>query len=327
MGELSQAYALARRVIEAAGKIRLVSHIDLDGIAAAAIIARWAKSRGVEFSYRATGVRGVYRAVRDELRRAAAEAAAVVVADVSLRSRDEADALTSALKWGQRLVWLDHHVWDPSVRTVLEEAGALILVDRERVTASIACLIAQCGRDEVSRIIEEVARADDSCSNDPYGLAERWRLVLRVLAPRNASRVFEAFVSGTLWPQWAEKVYAENAASYYGELREKTRIHKYSFDGLEIQVATVPPKASACDVERLFAGVIEADVIVILYPSGMSIRTMRKGLRADCIASKMGGGGHATVAGAPRPSLTLGPAHIARMIHYAAVKCLNEGEP
>ena len=296
-----------------------MTHVDLDGAAAAAVLLRWARGRGARATVRATGARGVYKAVLGELRRGASEAATVVAMDTSPGGRAAAEALATGLRLGSRLAWLDHHVWEPGEREALEKAGAVAVLDRSRVTAEIACRLVDCMDDEVSRTIVEAARADDSCSEDPLGLAPRWRLVLRVLGPREVPRVAEALARGELWPGWAEEVYRKHAPSYYEEIRRNTTVNTYSFDGLRVAVVTPPPRANACDVERTI-GTPDADLVVILYPRGLSIRSLG-GLRADCIAKKLGGGGHPKAAGAPRPSTTMGAAQVARMVARAAEGC------
>jgi len=321
-GWLEEAYRRARVLVSSARRLVVVHHVDLDGAAAAAILARGA---GAPARFRVTGVRGVRRAVLSELRAAAGSGALVAVADVSPGGRGDAEAIASGLRWGQRLVWLDHHVWDEGALESLRAAGAVVVLDRGRVTAEIACRVTGCV-DEVSRRIMEVARADDSCSVDPLGLAPKWRLVLRVAGPRAAERAAESLARGELWPRWADELYREKASEYYEEIRRGLSIHSYSFDGLRVAVAVPPARASACDLEQLglLPGPSEADVLVVVYPRGLSIRTWG-GLRADCIASQLGGGGHHNAAGAPRPSTTMGWAQIARMVARAAEKCRQQG--
>jgi len=319
-------YQRARSLLARTRRLVAVHHVDLDGAAAAAILARLAARHGGETRFRATGARGVRRVLLRELRAAAGSGATVAAADISPGGRGDAEAIASGLRFGQRLAWLDHHVWPHGAREALEQAGAVVVVDRARVTAEIACRIAGCWDDETSRTLVEIARADDSCSEDPLGLAERWRVVLRVSGPRTAERAAESFARGSLWPSWAREVYERSVNEYYRELRSQTRVDTYTWEGVKVAAAVPPARASGCDLER--AGVIpgprEADVIVIVYPRGLSIRTWGR-LRADCIASKLGGGGHRNAAGAPRPSTTMGPAQIARMVARAAASC-SDGE-
>lgn len=318
------AYEKATELLEAARRLHAVSHVDLDGLVSAALLLRWARRRGIEAKHDVAGVRGLYRMLRRALQEAAGRpGTVVVVVDLSPGSRADAEAVAGLLRWGQRLVWIDHHEWPEGAREALERAGAIVVHDRSRVTAEMACAVARCTSED--RTLVEIARADDSCSEDHLGLADKWRLVLRHLDWEGLRRAAGALAEGSLWPDWAREIYEREAPSYYQEIREKTSVNSYEFNGIRVVVVTPPPRASGCDVQRLglVPGPGEADVAVILYPRGISIRTWGQ-LRADCIASRLGGGGHSHVAGAPRPSTTMGPAQIARMVANAVEGCRAE---
>ena len=315
----------ARSVLRKASRVHVVSHVDLDGLSSAAIVMRWARSSGKEVSHSVAGVRGLYTMVKRALQEAAGKpGTVVVVADLSPRSRGDAEAIASLAKYARGLVWLDHHVWGDDAKKALEDAGVVIVHDRGSVTAEIACRLTNCWGDEVSRRLVEIARADDSCSDDPYGLADKWRLVLRYLDWEGLRRAAKSLADGDLWPSWARDIYEREAAAYYREIREKTNILVERINGIRVGVVTPPPRASACDIQRLGVspGPDRVDVVVIVYPRGISIKTWGK-LRADCIASRLGGGGHSNVAGAPRPSISMGSAQIARMVSTAALECLS----
>ncbi|ABM80551.1 DHH family phosphoesterase [Hyperthermus butylicus] len=317
--------APAVEALAGARRIHVVSHVDLDGLVAAALLARWARRRGVEVVHDVTGARGLYRMLRRALQLAAGRPGTVVVAaDLAPRSLSEAEALAAALNPRTTLLWLDHHEWPSGAHESLEKAGAIIVHDRSKTTAEIACSLLSCWGDGYEKMIVEIARADDGCSDDPYGLADKWRLVLRHIGWDGLRRAAESLASGEAWPGWAREVYEREAPSYYQEIREKTSVERYSFEDVRVAVVTPPPRASGCDVQRFgpSLGPGDADVVVILYPRGMSIRTWGR-LNANCIASKLGGGGHSHVAGAPRPSQSMSSAQIARMVARAALDCME----
>ncbi len=319
--ESSTPYARAREVIAKARRITIVHHIDLDGIGAAAVVARAARRWGASVKLLPTGARSARRSIVRALR-SSGPLGAVVVADLSPGGSGDAASIASALRLG-RLVWFDHHAWEEKSRRMLEEAGAVLVLDRRRVTADIACLAVRCRGDPVSEKIVEIALADDSCR--PHPLAEKWRIVLRILGPRSAARAAEALASGILWPDWAGEVYEKRAEEYFGRLRGSTRLFRYEFQGVKVAVLVPPPEISGCDLER--AGLVpgDVDVAVIAYPRGLSIRTMG-GADASCVAGQLGGGGHSEVAGAPRPSLSMGPGQLARMVARAFMACRAEGD-
>jgi hypothetical protein len=322
-----EAASEARRVLEEARRLHVVSHVDLDGLVAAALLLRWAARRGVEAEHDVAGARGLYRMLRQALQRAAGKpGTVVVVADLAPRALSDATAIASLLRRARaKLVWLDHHEWPEGSAEALEKAGALLVRDRSRVTAEIACTVTDCHGDSYERMLVEVARADDSCSDDPHGLADRWRLVLRLAGWEGLRWAAKSLAEGDTWPEWARRIYEEHAPSYYEALRSRTSVNFYSFNGVRVAVMTPPPEVSGCDVQRFGpkVGPSEADVVVILYPKGLSIRTWGK-LSASCIASKLGGGGHSHVAGAPRPSTSMGAAQIARLIARLALECRTQ---
>ncbi len=316
---------LAELVLEA-DRVHVIAHTDLDGLASAAIIARWARSKGKHVSWDVTGVRGLFKTLVSRMRLLLGQPgrSLIVVVDMAPRQSD-ALVYVSLVKPGKlELAWIDHHEWSSEVKSVLERAGVKVYVDRSDVTAMNVCRLLGCS-DVVVRRLAELARYDDSCTPDPEGLVEKWRIVIRSIGFQELSRVIESLSKGDLWPNWADAVYKTVSIKYYESLRSTSK-SVYEFEGLRVAVVTPPPNVSPCDLD--LAGVLpgprEADVVVILYPRSISIRTWGS-LNANCIARLLGGGGHRHAAGAPRPSLTMGSAQIARMVAKAAKEC-REGE-
>ncbi len=319
-----EAVGAARRLLEAASRLHVVSHVDLDGVVSAALIMRWASRRGVEAEHDVAGARATYRMLRRALERAAGRPGSVVVAaDLAPRSEAEAASIASLLRRVRgRLAWIDHHEWPGDTIRILEDAGAVVVRDRSRISAEITCSITGCWQDSYERMLVEIARADDSCSDDPHGLADKWRLVLRRAGWDGIRRAARSLASGEVWPDWAREIYERVAPEYYEALRSKTSVELFSVEGFRVAVLTPPPDASGCDVQRFGpkVGPGEADIVVILYPRGLSIRTWGS-LDASCIAARLGGGGHSHVAGAPRPSTAMGAGQIARLVARAAAEC------
>ncbi len=308
--------------LAAADRVHVVAHADVDGLAAAAILVRWARSEGKEASWDVVGVRGLYRVLVARMREALGAPArtAVVVADVAPRAGD-AYVYASLVRPGRvDLVWVDHHEWPEAARRALSSAGALLVLDAGDVAAALACRLVGCWGDPASARLVELARHDDGCRRDPEGLAERWRVVLRSLPPDALGRVVGDLARGDLWPRWADELYRGRREAYEREVAS-TRVEVYEHEGVRVAVATPPPSVSPCDLD--LAGVLpgpgEADVVVVLYPRSVSIRTWGD-VSADCVARRMGGGGHRGAAGAPRDP-GLGPAQVARMVARLAAEC------
>ena len=303
--------------------VHVIAHSDMDGIASAAIIARWASARGLKTSWDVVGVRGLYKVLVSRMREAVSQPyrVAFVVVDMAPRHSDAYVYASLLRSENVQLVWVDHHEWPLEVKSYLERAGAKVYVERDDVTAANVCRLLSCHDDPVMARLVELARYDDSCQPDPEGLVERWRIVLRSLRPSDAAAAVADLSRGEFWPSWAEERYRDVEPSYREQL-SSTHVSLHEYEGVRVLVAVPPPMVSACDLElsglvRVGRGV---DVAVIVYPKSISIRTTG-GYDANCIARALGGGGHRRAAGAPRPSMSMGPAQIARMVAREARSC------
>ncbi len=307
--------------------IHVVAHSDMDGIASAAIVGRWARRRGIAFTWDVVGVRSLYRILVSRMREALSKPqyTMFLVVDIAPRHSDAYVYASLVRKGRVELAWVDHHEWSTEVRSYLERAGVKVFVDRSDVTAANVCRLLDCSGDPVSAKLVELARYDDSCKPDPEGLVGRWRIVLRTMPPEEAGKVIESFIEGCLWPTWAQERYDSSASSYREQIAS-THVSIYDFEGVRILVAVPPPTVSACDLE--LSGVIKlgegVEVAVIVYPRSISIRTTGT-IDANCVARRLGGGGHRRAAGAPRPSLSMGPAQIARMVAREVGHCRVSG--
>ncbi len=305
-------------VLQGASRIVMVAHYDLDGLASAALLARWARRHGIGFTVAACGARGLQRCLRRLLGELAKPPRPVlVVADIT-PSPEALGLLAAVSRHVEAVVWVDHHVWPPGLEERLWSLGAHVLHDRGDVAAALVCRLLDCWSDVVSRELVDLARRDDNCSEDPTGLSDRWRLVLRYLHPREASRVVEALRRGDLWPGWAREVYEARYQEYVEQLR-RTRVHVYTVEGVRVAVLVPPPIVAACDIKKAGLEPEDADAVAILYPGGVSLKTRR--VDASCVARVLGGGGHEHTAGAPRRTLQP-PDHVAREVAYAVKKCL-----
>ncbi len=308
--------------LEQASRVHVISHVDLDGIASAALLVRWSRVRGKRVSWDIVGVRGLYRVLVNRMRQLLGlpGRSVVVVCDVSPRE-SEARVYASLIRPGKlELIWFDHHEWPNGVREYLEKNAVTVVHDRSDVTAALVHKTLEFS-DAVAQRLVELARRDDSCSRDPEGLVEKWRLVLRLGSRQDLERAVQDLADGKIWPQWANEVYMNNYQEYYKKVKT-TAVSTYTFEGFRVAVAVPPPDISACDLDLMgvLPGPNDADVVVIVYPRGLSIRTWGR-LRANCIAEKLGGGGHSHAAGAPRPSQSMGSAQIARLIAKTAAAC------
>ena len=323
---LSSVLERARERLKSASRLVIVAHSDLDGIASAAVLRGWFLGLGGlrSVEVHVTGVRGLYRSLRRFAREAVGKPGSVItVLDMAPGSRGDAVAIASFFR-NRRvgLVWIDHHEWVEGAREELERVDAIVVVDRSVPTSTLVCRVVECGERGQLAAIARLGTLDDACVDDE--LVSRWRIVLRYIDFSQMARAIEELSRGNLWPQWVEDYYSSVVEEYRNMLHQAAKSkHVFSFNGIRVAVVIPPPRVSACDLE--LAGIAkpeDVDIVVIVYPKGISLRT-RETLDAACIARKLGGGGHARAAGAPRTFSSMGAGQIARQIAALASECVR----
>ncbi len=302
--------------------IAIVFHGDLDGVAGAALIARWAEARGGRWLLFHSTVRGLRKRLREVVNklRSGLHGAGIVLVDLAVGSRSDAILYAQLLR-GLRAAWFDHHPWPPGAADYLLRAGVEVYHARDLVSAELVARALGLS-DEYSRRLVEVAKRDDTCQPGE-GLEDKWRVVLRALD--DPGKAVEALAAGELWPEWAERIYEAEAPKYWGLVEDVAgRLRVYEHDGVKVAVIPMEPSVDVCSVQKALWkrgwSPDKVDVEVYVYPRAVSIRSMR--VDASCIARLMGGGGHRRAAGAPlRYSYT--DARLARQIAMYALKCME----
>jgi len=321
---LTGVFERAREKLRSASRLVIVAHSDLDGVASAAVLRGWFLGLGGfrSVEVRVTGVGGLYRSLRVLAREAAGKPGTVIaVLDMAPGSKGDAVAIASFFRSRRvGLVWIDHHEWVEGAREELERVDAIVVVDKSAPTSALVCKVVDCEKNELFAAVARLGVLDDACVEDD--LVSRWRIVLRYIDFDQMAWAVEELSQGNLWPQWVEDYYSSVVEEYRDMLRRAAKSKRvFSFNSVRVAVLTPPPRVSACDLE--LAGIAkpeDVDVIVIVYPRGISLRT-RETLDAACIARKLGGGGHTRAAGAPRSFSSMGAAQIARQIAALASEC------
>ena len=306
-------------ILERARFITIVFHGDLDGVAGAALLARWASSRGARYRLVHSTVRGLRRILRDvvnSLRSMGGGGVALV--DLSLQGVSDAILYAQYLR-GLPAAWFDHHPWPEEAEEKLRNAGVELHRRRDRVSAELVA-DALGLRDEYSKRLVEAARADDTCE-PRVSIADKWRIVLRYLD--NPVKAAEALASGELWPDWAEKLFREKGVEYLRMAESVAdRLRVYEFEGVRIAVVVMEPGVDVCTVQKVLWrrgwSSEKVDVELYIYPRAVSIRSSR--IDASCIARRLGGGGHRRAAGAPL-RYSYGEASLARQVAMYAKLC------
>ncbi len=266
----------------------VISHGDLDGVAAAAIA--WRALRRVEVRLAAT-----VRLVPELVRAAEKGYREVYVFDLN-PSGTNVEELSEALsKLRGKLVWIDHHEWSVS----LDFNGFTVVHDTRYAAAELAYrYFFSSNGDKVSARLAAMARDDDFFLNRDE-LAVKWRRILHWYGWKARHRAVRAFRSGDLWPRWAEEAYASIEELYAKKLREAVKKAKVLREaGLRVAFIEPDHRLHPGDLHQAAreAGV-EADLYAFLYPECISLRSST--VDVNVVAAILGGGGHRRAAGAP----------------------------
>ncbi len=303
-------------------KAVIVSHWDVDGIASAAIAVR----NGARI-VKLAALSALPKIVEDAVLTAERENIdTVLVADLN-PSRWQRRLIETSLDYaesiGVRIVWLDHHEWDPVLRDELHELGVELHIDTGRVSAELVAEHVGCD-DPVCRRLITMARDDDLFLNRDR-LAVKWRRLLRWYGWRVRYNAVRDWARGILWPSWVQPLW-EQLSSEYERLMNETlrsaRLHRVG--GLTVlTVKAVSDKLHPGEVHaQLVSHGLEADIYAIIYENGVSLRS--ETLPLACIARILGGGGHEHAAGIPGGDWT--PEKLADALYKAALRCDRRAE-
>ena len=306
-------------------KAVVVSHWDVDGVASAAIALRMG-ARLVKLS----ALSALPKILEDAVLTAEREGVdTVLVADLN-PSRWQKRLIETSIDYaesaGIRIVWLDHHEWDPVVERELRELGAEVHIDTGKVSAELVAEHAGCS-DSVCRRLVAMARDDDLFLNRDR-LAVRWRRLLRWYGWKVRYSAARDWSRGILWPSWVQPLW-ERLQAEYSSLMEATlrSIQLQRRNGLTLlAVRAVSDKLHPGEVHAsIVARGYTADVYAIIYENGVSLRS--ETLPLACIARRLGGGGHEHAAGIPGGDWT--PDRLADAIYEALRYCegLRAEEP
>ncbi len=143
--------------------LHAISHDkDVDGLSSAAIVWRYAKSKGLEFSVTLTDY-GAFEAVFSSV--ATRRNTLIVISDLGVDDTTlplVLPGLTRAVSQGCRVVWLDHHQWsEKAVKTILSLQNKPILrVNHDHCAAEIVHKVLM-PRDPICERLAEIAHDTD----------------------------------------------------------------------------------------------------------------------------------------------------------------------
>ncbi len=303
---------------------------DVDGLNSAAIVWRYAKSKGFEFSVALTDY-GAFETVFSNV--ASRRNSLIIVSDLGvddLTLPSVLPGITRAVSQGCRVVWLDHHQWsDKAIRAILSLPNKPILkINHDFCAAEIAFKVLM-PRDsiceELARIahdtdfnLREIPAATaltDAVSVIRFGAIDRKEDTTDALYPL-LSQLAESGLKG-VWNESQQKFndqLLQKRVEYYR--KDKTKKMRKSLAGhcdsmihdRLVRIVEIPSGVTSTDMgtfasnpENLqFDGMSlkVADLLLMLSQGGMlGIRRGSETVLCNVVAKLFNGGGHPFAAG------------------------------
>ena len=295
-------------------KLSMVTHTDLDGVSAAAIILRALGARlGVDARLEFTEPYRLHKSLKS-IASSASRGEIITISDIGANP-DTFDRVASLLETavgrGARVYWFDHHRWEAEWLEKLRSIGVNVYVETDTCGAGVVARhVPDAFGVEPDGYIEELVKA--TCAADIWlwdhpaapklyrvvdwkrGRAgDRWRrrLVEKFAAAKSLGEILG---DGEVERALMEYIDRE-LANYEKSIRS---VEVLEVDGCRIVVAlkrSGPPSRSF--LARTLAARYGADVVAIIHRRGISLRSEKVDVRS--IAKELGGGGHLRAAGAP----------------------------
>jgi len=253
------------------GSLLSISHDkDVDGLNSAAIVWRYAKSKGLDFDMVLTDYGGFVRTFSSVATR---RNTLIIVTDLGMDDSvlDAVVAgLSRAISQGCRVVWLDHHQWsDRAVRSILSlENKPVLKVNPEYCAAEITHKVLM-PRDEICAELATVAHDTDFNFRQIDGAGALTDAVSVIRFSTIASKEDLTAALRPIVEKLAEKglagVWNEQAKRFHDSLLDK-RVHHYRKEKLKkMRKALI----GHCDQE-----IHERLVRVLEMPSGVTTTDM-----------------------------------------------------
>ncbi len=282
----------------------VISHWDLDGLASAALLVRTLCKRngygcGVRLSTINALPNNLFIFLNKEFVKNPHKE--LIIADLNpLPTRYDIvkDILATAIDYGIRVHWFDHHNWFPEFISELTELGVNVVVDPDSVTAEIIAKTFNL-RDSYSMKLVELAIDDDLFLNRNI-YTVYWRRVLRWFDWKVRYKALNSFIAGIIWPEWASGLYGQIHEEYRRLLNKAlSNTVVKEVNGFRIAVSySIDQRIHAGEIQEvLMENGVTADLYIVVYPSAISLRSTV--IDVSKIAKKMGGGGHPRASGIP----------------------------
>ena len=286
----------------------IVTHTDLDGVAAAAIYIRLlGGGLGLDTSIVFTEPYKLHKVLKNVPRDV--KRLAIMDLGPNASTFDEiVSVLDGLLRRSVVVEWYDHHRWREEWINKLSSIGTRIYVDTSTCAAGVVAKYApnELGveaDDFVKSLVSATCAADLWKWDDPWA-PKLYRVVGRYRGSKaDAWRrlLVKGFSEGSLW--WPE---LDDALSEYitrelkGFHKNLKRVHLTELDGCRIVFVLKepgPPNTSILGNTLLHRYGADIAVIVGKRGKGLSLRSIRANVQR--LAYRLGGGGHPRAAGAP----------------------------
>jgi oligoribonuclease NrnB/cAMP/cGMP phosphodiesterase (DHH superfamily) len=276
----------------------IVTHTDVDGVAAAALYTYLTKESAVVIFTEPYSLRKeLYKVYRKR-------PVKVVVLDLSPNS-DAIDFIVGVIELlrerGGSTIWLDHHVWEAEWAERLRGAGAELYVDRSTCATGVVAKYIKPSTNSVDwRFVEELVKG--VCGADLWKFDHPlspffMRLVRRGDEDSWRLYVYNTLAKGIMQVREFEERVAERFAEEVEELSKHMQVKVFEVNGIRMAIVEKNEKVENSILAARVMGFTMADIVAVVDRSGkISLRS--RGVNVRDLALALGGGGHAQAAGA-----------------------------
>ncbi len=267
----------------------VIVHGDVDGVSCAAIILRMLKQAEIIF----TGPSRIHK-VLGGLR---AEGCNIVIADISPNPGNIESVLASLRRLrgrGNRLLWIDHHVWHAEALDRVKELADAFIKPSPSAARLVYELMAR--GDEVSRRIAEIADDADTGTysmelSRAYKVATRRRSSRKKLLEKLKEGIFE----DEEVQDWKSRAEEERQRS--AELAKRVKIYS-TRSGLRFGLIIARRGGSGSEAARIAMQEHGLDFVAVVRRNGrVSLYGRNPAINLLGIAIKYQGGGHPQACG------------------------------
>jgi len=275
--------------------ISLTHGKDLDGIASAAIVLRYANKIGCDFKVFFSEPQLLH--VTLENLPIETNVSEIIVSDLGLNKNllDKINRILKDIKgnYQVKIRWFDHHLWNHEVKVKIEKLIDELIVNERFCSAELVQRIL-LPDDAIAAKVALLARdADFSIFSNEIS-----KKLSKIISYRGMplEALVEMLSKGTFWNSELEKKFREIISEEKKMLRKCLRTLE-SYNIKEFKVALVKGSISAGEIADILAEK-GYDIIVIISPEGkVSLRRGNESINLVPIAEKLNGGGHPFAAG------------------------------